>query len=149
MVCNIHDVEQGRFMARLDMKHTAIQKSTIQKIYAWIFPLSNGFSLSVAYVARSRQRTNKISYHSCMKRPRVMALHTYVSKRIFKNITGEQCGDIIALAQAIWMAQLDMQLISIKNLTIPKIHAWIFPLSDCCRCHWPMLHEHANERTNV
>jgi hypothetical protein len=30
-----------------------------------------------------------------------MALHTCVSKRIFKNITGAQCGDIIALAQAI------------------------------------------------
>ena len=42
-----------------------------------------------------------------------------------------------------------MQLTSINNATIPKIHACSFPLSDCCRCQLCMFHEHANELTKI
>jgi hypothetical protein len=96
--------------------------------------------LSVAIVARSRKRTNKHSNYSCINRPRDMALHTYFSKRIWKNVTSMLGRDIIALAQTIWMARLDMQFISFWNATTQKIHAWIFPSSDCCRCQWRKLH---------
>ena len=43
-------------------------------------------SMSVAYVARSRQRTNKNPNYSCTNRPRDRALHTSFSKRIYKTL---------------------------------------------------------------
>jgi hypothetical protein len=43
-------------------------------------------SMSVAYVARSRQRTNKNPKYSCTNRPRDKALHTSFSKRIWKKL---------------------------------------------------------------
>jgi hypothetical protein len=59
-------------MARLDMELFAIHNATIQMIHAEIFLLP----LSVAYVARTRQRTKKNPNYSCINRPRDMALHT-------------------------------------------------------------------------
>jgi hypothetical protein len=52
-----------------------------------------------------------------------MALHTCFSKRISKNFTSALCRDIIALAQAILMALLDLQLTSFNNPTIQNIPA--------------------------
>ena len=43
-------------------------------------------SMPVAYVARSRQRTNKNPKYSCTNRPRDKALHTSFSKRIWKKL---------------------------------------------------------------
>jgi hypothetical protein len=67
-------------------------------------------------------------------------IHTYIHKNIHTYII--HWPNI----QNRW---LDMPIIALYNAAIQKNHAWIFPLTDGCRCHLRLLHDHANELTNI
>ena len=68
-------------------------------------------------------------------------IHTYIHKNIHTYII--HWPNI----QNRW--RLDMPIIALRNATIQKNHAWIFPLTDGCRCQLRLLHDHANELTNI
>jgi hypothetical protein len=42
-----------------------------------------------------------------------------------------------------------MPIIALNNATIQQNNAWVFPLTDGCRCQFRLLHDHANELTTI